>query len=216
MTPKFARQVDPVFSYVIGLLDRIEKDERLEPREEHDQIKARISSAGVAMGDSPDWQLAKYALVSWIDEVLIDTPWSGRDWWINNTLEWEEFRTNECAEQFFVRAKDAASLSRRDALEVYYVCVVLGFRGLYRDETHASAMAGPLGLPDTLEQWTSQVSRGLQLQQGRPPIDPGTEPVEGAPPLFGRDLFVKSSVTGLILLVFAAIAAYFWLPFPAS
>ena len=34
------------------------------------------------MGQSVDWQLAKYALVAWIDEMLIlDAPWDGRSQW---------------------------------------------------------------------------------------------------------------------------------------
>ena len=48
---------------------------------------AAVDYAEAALGGGLEWELAKYALVSWIDEILVETPWSGRDWWSNNVLE---------------------------------------------------------------------------------------------------------------------------------
>ena len=100
------------------------------------------------------WELAKYALVAWIDDVLIEAPWPGRDWWENNSLEFAYFNTRDRATQFFKRAKQAAQLTRRDALEVFYVCVILGFRGLYA-MPEAAFLADQLDLPPDLESWAA-------------------------------------------------------------
>ena len=73
MTPKFSKAVDPVFLHVLGLLERIGRDENPSPSEERLRIRGWLDQAEGQLGHGPDWHLAKYALVSWIDDVLIDT-----------------------------------------------------------------------------------------------------------------------------------------------
>ena len=75
MTPEFARAVDPVFLYVINLLERVGSDEAVSAPEERVRIRAELDRAEALLGQSRDWELAKYALVTWIDEVLIEAPW---------------------------------------------------------------------------------------------------------------------------------------------
>ena len=205
MTPKFSTAVDPVFLHVLGLLERIGRDENPSPSEERLRIRGWLDQAEGRLGQGPDWQLAKYALVSWIDDVLIEAPWEGRGWWKENALEVEVFNTRLRNEQFYLKAKEASSLPQKDALEVFYVCVVLGFRGLYRDPVAAAALAEPRQLPPDLETWARQISMAIQLGQGRPPISEASEPIEGAPPLDGPFLLIWSSLFGVILAVFAMI-----------
>jgi type VI secretion system protein ImpK len=200
MTPKFAQAVDPIFLHVVGLLDRIGRDEKLSPTEERLRIRALIDQADAILGASPEWDSAKYALASWIDEMLVDLPWEGRDWWSNNVLEMELFSTRACYEQFFVRAKEASALTRRDALEVYYVCIVLGFRGFYRDPAMAQSFIQAYGLPSDLETWAKQVTMTIRLGQGRPPLGGPRREVVGAPPLRGKSLVVWSWLSVLLLI----------------
>ncbi len=200
MTPEFAEAVDPIFSRVLGLLERIDRDENLFPEGEREAIRSYLELAERRLGQRRDWTLAKYALVSWIDEVLIEAPWKHRGWFKENTLEWEEFRSSECMEQFFIRAKEARTLSPRDALEVFYVCVVLGFRGLYRDPVAAPVLAEPLGLPPDVETWAKQAAMAIR-SGGRPPIDNVDQPIQGAPPLEGPFMLISSM---FVMMVFAA------------
>ena len=182
MTPKLARAVDPVFLHVLDLLDRIADQQDPSPQQERLRIVALIDQAEAIVGAGEEWELAKYALVSWIDEMLVETPWTGRDWWSNNVLEMEMFNTRLCSEKFYEKARQASSLTNRDALEVFYVCVVLGFRGLYRDENLAASFIQAYNLPPDLPAWAHQVSMSIRLGQGRPQLsDPGKE-VDGAPP----------------------------------
>ncbi len=176
MTPKLARAVDPVFLHVLDLLDRIADQQNPTPQEERLRIVALIDQAEAIVGAGEEWELAKYALVSWIDEMLVETPWTGRDWWSNNVLEMEMFNTRLCSEKFYEKARQASALTNRDALEVFYVCVVLGFRGLYRDENLAASFIQAYNLPPDLSSWAHQVSMSIRLGQGRPQLsDPGKE-----------------------------------------
>jgi type VI secretion system protein ImpK len=211
MTPKFAKAVDPVFMHVLGLLERISHDENPPVSEERVKIRGWLDQAEGQLGHGSDWLLAKYALVSWIDDVLIDAPWEGRNWWKENALEVEVFNTRLRNEQFYMKGKEAASLPSKDALEVFYVAVVLGFRGLYRDPNAASVLAEPRGLPPDLEAWAKQTSMAIQLGQGRPQVSESHEPIEGAPPLNGPSMLIWSSFFGVILAVFLVIFAWLFL-----
>ena len=206
MTPTFAKAVDPIFLHVLGLLDRISNGESPDPKEQKTIINNLLTEAQGQLSQKPDdWRLAKYALVSWVDEVLIEAPWAAREWWYNNVLEVDHFESRIANTEFFIREKDAAKLTRRDALEVYYLCVVLGFRGFYR--TAGSDLANEadrLDIPHDVESWAQRTSRAIQLGQGRPSIGGVSRPIEGAPPLDGKYVLLGTTLLGVI---FAAITA---------
>jgi type VI secretion system protein ImpK len=206
MTPRFAQAVDPVLLHVLGLLDRINRDEQPSPIEERLRIVALLDQAEAIVGAGTEWDLAKYALVSWIDEMLVEIPWEGRDYWSNNVLEVELFNTRLCNEQFYTRAQESSTLARRDALEVFYVCVVLGFRGLYRDPQTATMFAAAHGLPPDLDTWAKQASLAIRLGQGRPALAAPRRDIAGAPPLRTKPLVAWSWLAALLLAVGAAVS----------
>lgn len=208
MTPKFAQAVDPIFLHVLDLLDRLNDSHEASPQDERLQIIALLDRAEAIVGRGREWELAKYALVSWIDEMLVETPWSGGDWWSNNVLEVELFNTRVCYEQFYARAQEASGLPHRDALEVFYVCVVMGFRGMYRDTQMAQSLLQAHGLPQDLAAWAKQTSMAIQLGQGRPPQATPRREIEGAPPLRGKTAFVWSGFA-VAALVLANVVVYF-------
>ena len=123
-------------------------------------------------------------------------------------LEFAYFKSRERATQFFLHAKEAAQLSSRNALEVFYICVVLGFRGLYA-LPDSSFLAEQLELPSDVEAWAKRTSRALQLGVGRPPITDSLRPGDGAPPLEARFALVGASMIGLILTAFTIVIGYF-------
>jgi type VI secretion system protein ImpK len=212
MTPKFSKAVDPIFSYILGLLERIEAGDNPVLEDERLRIRGFLDQAEGQLGQGPDWQLAKYALVAWIDEMLIlEAPWQGRGRWKEDALEVETFNTRMRHELFYSKAREAASLAHKDALEVYYLCVVLGFRGLYRDPAAAAALAEPRQLPPDLETWARQTAMGIQLGQGRPLISDASEPICGAPPLEGTAMLVWSVFVTLVLVVINVLVFWFLL-----
>jgi type VI secretion system protein ImpK len=203
MNPHFATAVDPIFLKVLALMDRVEKNEVTSPESERQAIDALFRESEALQSDAAGWSLAKYALASWIDDLLISTPWSGRDWWESNSLEFALFKSRDRATKFFIKAKEAAELPRRDALEVFYLCVVLGFHGLYK-LPEAAVIAGQLNLPMTLGAWSRNTAAAIQLRQGRSPIRETPQPPCGAPPLESRYFAVGASVVTVILAVILA------------
>ncbi|MCA9185278.1 MAG: DotU family type IV/VI secretion system protein [Pirellulaceae bacterium] len=209
MTPKLAQAVDPIFIHVLDLLEKIKGDAQPSPQEERLRVRALIDQAEAIVGGGPEWELSKYALVSWIDEMLVDTPWNGREWWANNVMEVELFNTRACSEEFFLKAQQASALSNRDALEVFYVCVVLGFRGMYHDPISAEMIAVPHGLPTDLETWAKQISMSIRLGQGRPPLPSASHEIGGAPPLRARKLVIWPWAAAVLLLAGNVVAYWF-------
>src|SRR5438132_1289123 len=105
MTPEFAKAIDPIFEYVLGLIDRIEQGEEPDPAQTQTYIHAVLfNRAEQELRVSPQWQLAKYGLVCWIDELLTRFAWSGQEFWINNPLERFLFQTAERATIFYAQA----------------------------------------------------------------------------------------------------------------
>lgn len=197
MTPDFARAIDPVFLHVLRLQDRLAKGETASPPDEQAKIRGLIDKAESVVGQTPEWKLAKYALVAWIDEMLVDPAWDGANWWTNHVLEWELFNTMERFHLFYERAKDAYAAGFRNALEVFYVAVVLGFRGLYKEEP-AAQLASSRDLPDSIEKWAAQASMAIRMTP-RPPIASGGKPVDGAPPLTGQALLISSAMLAAVV-----------------
>jgi type VI secretion system protein ImpK len=211
MTPDFAKVVDPLFNYVLDLRRRIDAGQQPSARYEHDQVVALLEKADAKVGDKvsrDEWDEAKYALVAWTDELVNDSQWldAEREWWSNNTLEFAFFNTLDHWWLFYERAKHAKELPRRDALEVFYLCVVLGFRGLYAKAEGTELEAANRGLPPSIDVWAGQVSAAIRAMP-RSPITPKPRRQMGAPPLESQPLVMVAAILTALL---AAVGAGYW------
>ncbi len=205
MHPQFAAVIDPIFLATLQLESRIADKAKVISADERAILQRKIDEAEAILGNTHDWQLSKYALCAWIDAKLIEAPWDGSIWWKDNCLEVRYFGERIAHEDFFRRAVDAASLGRKDALEVFYIAVVLGFKGFYgdRDAGYASSVAQSLRLPDTLEAWCREVARSLQLRQGRPVIPERVQAGGSARPLNGRLTLAAFAIVSAVLVALA-------------
>ncbi len=210
MSPEFSAAVDPIFTQVLSVIDKIEAGQTPSPEDVNTQIRGLIDQAENRLGQRPDWELAKYALAAWVDDLLIEAPWEGRRWWEQNRLEFQLFRTAEAFTNFYLQSKKATELPQKDALEVFYVCVVLGFRGLYGDP-EATAHAEDFGLPRSLDEWARRTSMSIQLGQGRPPLIEQGRPGIGAPPLEGKYLLIGSALCCVLLVAITLATANYTL-----
>jgi type IV/VI secretion system ImpK/VasF family protein len=139
MTPKFAQLVDPVFLEVFSTIRRLTQGSALTAEDVRTQLGSLIKTVDERLrrGDQDDlaksWQLAKYALVGWIDDLFtFDFVWSNNEPW--KPLEQDLYASSTAGENFFSNAAEAAKLTTSsDALETYYVCFMMGFRGELRD-----------------------------------------------------------------------------------
>jgi type VI secretion system protein ImpK len=208
MSPEFAAAVDPVFMHVSSVVDEIEENKNPSAEDVNAQIRGLLDKAENRLGQRPDWELAKYALAAWVDDLLIEAAWDGSQWWEQNRLEFQLFRTADAFQEFYVRSQKANEFPQKDALEVFYVCVVLGFRGLYGDP-EATAHADHFGLPPSLQDWAKRTGMAIQLGQGRPPILEQGRPGPGAPPLEGKYLMISSVICCVLLAAITAGVAMF-------
>jgi type VI secretion system protein ImpK len=146
----------------------------------------------VAGGSRPGFLGIRYALACWLDEVFIsDSPW--RDQWTDTKVETALFGTNERASEFWRQAQAAQNRPTRDALEVYYLCVILGFRGELFNK------------PAELATWRERVEAQITQGEGReytPP--PGLAITPNVPALTGRPRmerwFVVATVAALAFI----------------
>jgi type VI secretion system protein ImpK len=100
---------------ILKLLDQAERDAR---------------NAGCT---SEDVDAATFALVAFIDETILSSDWSQKGQWLSRPLQLQRFSRYDAGEYFFERLDMLRSGGgvRAEALEVYYLCMALGFKGQY-------------------------------------------------------------------------------------
>ena len=116
------------------------------PAELRQQLTAAVDKV-VSRGrraEVPDTDLAeaRYALVALLDEQVLKANWSGRTEWMNRPLQFELYRDNNAGEDFFVRLTALLRSGTRPlAVQVYYLCLGLGFKGMYAQTNDTKAIA---------------------------------------------------------------------------
>lgn len=110
-----------------------------QPRYEHirDNVMRLISHSESMLNSgnfsAHDVELAKFAVLAWIDETFLGIQWPGRDKWQREQLQRLYFGTTKAGEEFFERL-NTLGVEQRDVREVYYLCLALGFSGRYLHE----------------------------------------------------------------------------------
>jgi type VI secretion system protein ImpK len=80
-----------------------------------------------------DVHLCKYAFCATVDEAILMSQFSVRDSWQRQPLQLQFFGEQLAGEQFFVKleALRREGASRVQILEVFHMCLLLGFQGKY-------------------------------------------------------------------------------------
>ncbi|MBW2265838.1 MAG: DotU family type IV/VI secretion system protein [Deltaproteobacteria bacterium] len=106
-----------------------------------DQVKADIQRL---MGETEesrrqgafsqeDYDLARFAICAWVDEVILGSSWNERNKWQGEQLQRLYYQTSDAGEMFFDRL-NAIGPHQRDVREIYYLCLAMGFAGRYCNE----------------------------------------------------------------------------------
>ena len=158
-----------------------------------------LSPAGGPPRRSADAFLGiRYALACWLDEVFIlDSPWGPQ--WNERKIEEALYGTNDRAWKFWEQAQRAEARPGPDAFEVFYLCVMLGFRGELR------------GKPDKLRAWTLAAQARIGQSQAQEwPAPPELPAPTDVPPRRGRERLQRMlRVGGALLLVLVPVVAFF-------
>ncbi|MBN1128985.1 MAG: type IVB secretion system protein IcmH/DotU [Chitinispirillaceae bacterium] len=96
-----------------------------------DLFKKNCTTAGISGEAVAE---AMYAIVALIDETVLSVPGVCRDYWFGRPLQLDLFGDNIAGEEFYVKLQKilAQAEKKKDVLEIYYICLSLGFEGKYR------------------------------------------------------------------------------------
>jgi type VI secretion system protein ImpK len=201
MTDTTADLFYPVVSYGVRLRDQLDRGESPDFDKEQTELLSLLQSREEAkrsadyMGDG-NFLGIRYALACWLDEIFIGeltSEWAKR--WDNRKLETAIFNTNERYSKFWDQANRARVRAGTDALEGYFLCVMLGFRGRALDE------------PDLLATWTEGARRQISNSENLAwPKPPEITPVQRVPPRHGRDRMRKMVLIGSVSLLSLMVA----------
>ena len=155
-------------------------------------------SAGI---HSDAYTQARYAVTAYIDEMIISSRWANRDQWSARPLQYDFFGEYVAGEGFFQHL-DTIRRSlplNAELLEVYGLCLILGFEGQYRIHER-----------EKLRGLIEDVTREVQAKRGDVPmLSPhGERPEELLTELVKRELpvwVVLVTSAGIVLLFYLAL-----------
>jgi len=140
--------------------------------------------------DNDKTRLAKFALVAFLDETIISSSWSQKEAWLSDPLQIKLFETFNAGEEFFnfLNELSQKTSANKEVLEVYYLCLSLGFKGKYQ-------LQSPENLRKTIDELNLELHpeayRDIDL------ISPNGNP---------RQSFVQSVRSGLPIWVYPLCA----------
>ncbi|HEX4473784.1 MAG TPA: type IVB secretion system protein IcmH/DotU [Polyangiaceae bacterium] len=92
-----------------------------------DRFESTARGAGISGADIAE---ARYAMVAFMDEQILKSDWVNRSEWMNQPLQLLLYREYTAGENFYARMRSLLQSGERLlALEAYYLCLSLGFRG---------------------------------------------------------------------------------------
>ena len=85
-----------------------------------------------------DIKTARYALAAFFDELVMSSVWEERFSWMSKSLQWIYFGEHSAGEGFFKKLTEIKQYGQEklELLELYYLCIQLGFQGVYRVQDH--------------------------------------------------------------------------------
>lgn len=130
----------------------------------------------------------RYALVCWLDEIFTINENSSH-LWTEHKLEAKLYGTNDRAWKFWEQAQIAQTRDGSSALEVFYLCVNLGFRGDLRDQ------------PEKLRSWENKTKLRLgKVEELNFPFRTETN-FQYVPSLEGATRFRRMAITCWVALI---------------
>jgi type VI secretion system protein ImpK len=77
---------------------------------------------------------AKYAIVALMDETVLSVPGACRDFWISRPMQLDYFGDNIAGQEFYEKLRKMLLQpeNKKHVLEVFFLCLSLGFEGKYK------------------------------------------------------------------------------------
>jgi len=186
----------------LRLAKNVEDPQRL--RSKTLEFLARLDREAKDAGfDAETCRNAKFALVAFLDEAVTGVSFSDKEMWLTNPLQSELFGLNSAGEDFFRRLDDLRRRPNENlpVLEVYYLCLVLGFKGKYH-------LDNPEGLRQLVEETKADIIRTKE-RRFQLPLSPHGAPEEKLAEIVTRKLpawLVAAAAGGIAVLFFLVLS----------
>jgi type VI secretion system protein ImpK len=219
MSEELRNQIHKVLGYGLQVKERIERGGELPSlSQEQAMLRGLLLSEREARrwpeysGDGADGSQAanpntflgiRYALVCWLDEIFVNSRW-GTTYLQNQVLEFQLYGTSVGGWAFWQQADMALARGSREAVEAFFLCVMLGFRGAQR------------GNADAVREWRSTVERRLSHRLTESVAEPPhREPPSHPEPLYGRQalhtMFVRATAVVVVLIPLVTLCLAWYL-----
>ena len=178
MKDEIAKSVHPLLVAGLDLKDRVSRNPGLDLVQEQAVLKGILGRVADPPGEKAvaDGYLGvRYPLACWLDELMISqSPWSSK--WTDNKLETALFGTTDRAWMFWEQAEKAKGRQGSTSLEIFLLCIVLGFQGKLRGQQAE--------LEATVRSMRTQIAN--MQQTDTPQVPPRGVPTTSVPWLTGR------------------------------
>ncbi len=129
--------VRDLFMYLLELRQACAAGRGPELAEVAQKLEELITRMDQMAASSPalaeQYQKVRYALVAFADEVVLTSGWEHAGEWESQLLELKFYGTSVAGQKFFEELERAREAGR-EVLEIFYLCLALGFRGVYAQD----------------------------------------------------------------------------------
>ena len=194
-----------MFSLILSLREGGEFGNADHLRQQINNFLAGMEKSGVEAGFTrADIDAAKFALVVFLDETILGSQWSELETWRDNPLQLSLFGERGGGSRFFTELEKLRAMGnqKRDVMEVYHLCLALGFHGQYRISGKAQLNALIADLRSQLG-YDPRDNRELKISPHGKPRDRSVAVVKDTFP------FWKFAVLGIGILVLLFIIFFF-------
>jgi len=166
-----------------------------------EQFRALETKARQADVPQEDVQQAKYAICAFVDEMILTSSWGLKESWADKPLQLAYFNDFAAGEEFYNKIDTLRGAKKNAVLEVYYLCLALGFRGKYVD---LQGMEKKKVLMDTI----LREIRGAAPAGGPGGLSPSWQPPDALPGIVKNfpAWFVAAACGLLIILLFILLS----------
>jgi type VI secretion system protein ImpK len=158
------------------------------------KMVSRCRQAGISDKEIAE---ARYAIVAFMDERVLRSNWAGRVEWMNRPLQLQLYNEFAAGENFFVRMRTLLQTGESQALEIYGLCLALGF-------------VGAVGAAQQAQSVTEEARRRVLRVPAGAPISPHAVPADHYSATTPRRPFVLSVVLSCILVVALGVGLLRW------
>jgi type VI secretion system protein ImpK len=155
----------------------------------------------------PNVALAKYAIVAFVDEMILTSDWTAvKDVWAGRPLQLEYFNEFAAGENFFEKLatlRNTEDSKKIDVLEVYYTCLALGFKGMHGD------LSGMEKLKLLIESIGREIRKARSGKTEDNTLSEAWNPPDAVPALVKRfPAWVIAAICGALLLILFLVLTF--------